>query len=385
VMFKPFPVKIPYFLLLTILLLSFSAHGYSTQIQPAGSGLFRKKTFKAEEVIRGERLFYGLVYFDNKSMNCAGCHNTAFPDTLNWNPDAVEISKKYISKSAGALSKVLLSPSGQKMSMAHKDFNLSPEDIVLIKAYMDKLPAIGLKQNKPVLTNLILFLLASALFLIATIDLVIIKKIKRRWINIVILLISFVFITRTLIADAIDLGHSPNYEPDQPVKFSHAVHAGQNNTSCIYCHSYAPYSKTAGFPAENICMNCHLLVRSGTRSGVFEIAKVISAYEDKRPIRWIKVHNLPDHVFFSHAQHVSAGKIACQDCHGPVERMGRIKLTHDLTMGWCINCHRSRNINFDDNRFYTQYTGLADKIRNGGTDSVNVNMIGGTECMKCHY
>jgi hypothetical protein len=250
---------------------------------------------------------------------------------------------------------------------------------------MDELPNSGLKQNKPVLTNLILFILASLLFLGSSIDLVITKKLKRRWINIIILLFTFAFITRTLVVEAIALGHSPGYEPDQPVKFSHAVHAGQNNTDCIYCHSYSPYSKTAGFPAENICMNCHLLVRNGTRSGVFEIAQVISAFENRKPIEWIKVYNLPDHVFFSHAQHVSAGEVGCRECHGPVETMGRIRLNSELTMGWCINCHRSRNINFNNNRFYSEYAGLADKIRNGETDSINVNMTGGTECMKCHY
>ena len=297
----------------------------------------------------------------------------------------MEISKKYISKSADDLNRVLLSPSGQKMSMAHKDFKLTAEDIVLIKAYMDKLPFTGLKQNKPVLTNLILFILASLLFLGSTVDLIITKKIKRRWINIVILLLTLVFITRTLVVNAVDLGHSPGYEPDQPVKFSHAVHAGQNNTDCIYCHSYAPYSKTAGFPAENICMNCHLLVRNGTRSGVFEIGKVISAFENRKPIEWIKVYNLPDHVFFSHAQHVGAGELTCSECHGTVEEMGRIRLNSELTMGWCINCHRTMNVNFNNNRFYTEYAGLEAKIKNRETDSINVNMIGGTECMKCHY
>ncbi len=384
-MFKPSPLKKLSNLFLTILFLSFNNPGSSCQSQLAGSGIFQKKKFQTEAVIRGERLFYGLVYFDDKSINCAGCHNTGFSDSLNWNPDAIEISKKYISKSTGDLSKVLLSPSGKKMSLAHKNFNISPEDIVLIKAYMDKLPAIGLKQNKPVLTNLILFLLASLLLLFSTIDLVVTKKIKKRWISISILLISIVYITNVLVVDAIALGHSPGYEPDQPVKFSHAVHAGQNRTDCIYCHSYAPYSKTAGFPAENICMNCHLLVRNGQRSGLFEISKVISAYENKKPIEWIKVYNLPDHVFFSHAQHISAGKINCQECHGVVKNMGRIKLTHDLTMGWCINCHRKRNVNFNNNRFYSEYIGLTNKIRNGETDSVTVKMIGGTECMKCHY
>ncbi len=384
VMFKPSSVKTPSFIFLNILFLSLFAPGFSFQSQPAGSAIFQKKSFKAEEIIRGERLFYGLVYFD-KSINCAGCHNTTFSDTLNWNPDAVEISRKYLSKSSGDLSKVLLSPSGQKMRIVHKDFHLTSEDIVLIKAYMDELPAIGLKQNKPVLTNLILFIFAAFLSLVLTVDLVITKKIKRRWVSVVILLLSLTYITRTLVVEAIALGHSPDYEPDQPVKFSHAVHAGQNNTDCIYCHSYAPYSKNAGFPAESICMNCHLLVRNGTRSGAFEIARVTGSFENKNPIEWVRVHNLPDHVFFSHAQHVSAGKITCQECHGPVEKMGRITITNELKMGWCINCHRTRNINFNNNKFYSEYTDLALKIRNRELDSVNVNMIGGTECMKCHY
>ena len=128
-------------------------------------------------------------------------------------------------------------------------------------------------------------------------------------------------------------------------------------------------------------------MRKGTRSGAFEIAKVISAYEEMKPIEWVKVHNLPDHVFFSHAQHVSAGGISCQECHGPVEKMNRIRLTNELTMGWCINCHRSKNVNFQNNKFYSEYTDLADKIRKGvvKADSVTVESIGGTECMKCHY
>ena len=132
-------------------------------------------------------------------------------------------------------------------------------------------------------------------------------------------------------------------------------------------------------------MNCHFMVRSGTRSGVTEIAKVLNAYENRKPIEWIKVHNLPDHVFFSHAQHVSVGGVACQECHGKVEEMDVIKQVSDLSMGWCINCHRTKKINFQNNRFYTEYTGLAEKLKKGEIDSVTVEMVGGTECMKCHY
>jgi cytochrome c553 len=372
-------------LLLAILLTGIFIPGHSNNIQADDSSLYKPRTFTAEELIRGERLFYGLVYIDNKSVNCSACHNTVVSDTMNWNPNALEISRKYLGKSAMDLSKVLLNPGGIKMSQVHKGFQLTPEDIMMIKAYMDRLVDIGMKQKKPVITNLLLFILASILLLFSITDLIITKKIKLRWINYVILLFSAVIVTKILVIDAIALGRSKDYSPMQPIKFSHAVHAGQNQTDCIYCHSYAPYSKTAGIPPENVCMNCHLMVRNGTRSGAFEISKIIDAFDNKTPIEWIKVHNLPDHVFFSHAQHVGAGALKCQECHGEVEKMDIIRQVSDLSMGWCIDCHRTKKLNIHSNKFYSEYKDLAAKIKNGEIDSVSVSMLGGTECMKCHY
>jgi hypothetical protein len=380
-----FPVHKFKYSLVIIFLSVFINPVHSNIIQPDDSTSFKQRTLSAEDLIRGERLFYGLTYLENKSINCAGCHNTRFSDTLNWNPDALEISLKYLDKSSGDLGKVLLNPAGKKMTLVHKEFQLSPEDVILIKAYMDKLTVMGLKQQKPVVTNLFLFIIASILFLISTIDLIIGKKIKKQWIHFVVLGTTGIFITWSLVVGALAIGHSPGYAPDQPVKFSHAVHAGQNGTDCIYCHSYATYSKSAGFPAENVCMNCHLLVRNGTRSGAFEIAKVIRGYEELKPVEWIKVYNLPDHVFFSHGQHAGAGGVNCQECHGPVEKTDRISLAGELTMGWCINCHRTRNVNFQDNKFYSEYRVLTEKIRKREAENVTVELIGGTECMKCHY
>jgi cytochrome c553 len=342
-------------------------------------------TSVSEQLARGERLFYGLVYRENSQMNCAGCHNTRFSDTLNWNPDAIEISLKYLGKNVNDLKKILLNPSGEKMAQVHSSFTLTQEDIGEIKVYMDKLTTVGLLQSKPVITNRLLFIFASLLFLFSIIDLLIIKGIKKQWINIVILSGSIIYLSYALTVDAIAVGHSPDYQPDQPVKFSHKVHAGQNGTDCIYCHSSAPYSKSAGIPPENVCMNCHLLVRKGTRSGAFEIAKVLKQFESKKPIEWVRVYNLPDHVFFSHAQHVNAGGISCQKCHGVVEKMDRISQWSDLSMGWCINCHRTTNVNFKGNKFYSQYKDLADKMKRGERDSVTIGNLGGTECMKCHY
>jgi hypothetical protein len=373
------------FVLLFIFLSGIFTPGYSNIVQVEDSVLNIKKKLTPEELIRGERLFFGLVYHDNKSIKCTACHNISVSDTLNWNPDAIVISRKYLNKSAGDLSKVLLRPVGKKMVEVHKDFKLSPEEIVMIKGYMDKLADRGLIRNKPVITNLILFIIAAALMLFSIIDLIITKILKHKWINYIIMFSSAGFITFSLVGDAIAIGRSQNYSPDQPIKFSHAVHAGQNQTDCIYCHSFAPYSKSAGIPPENVCMNCHLLVRNGTRSGAFEIAKIISAYENKKPIEWIKVHNLPDHVFFSHAQHVGAGGLNCQVCHGNVQEMNVIVQVKDLSMGWCLDCHRTRKVNFTGNKFYSDYKELAEKIKNGTLDSVTVEMIGGRECMKCHY
>ncbi len=380
-----FPVEKLRYILLSVFLAVIINPVFSNNIQEQDSTIFKQKISDTEALIRGERLFYGLVYPENKSVNCASCHNTRVSDTLNWNPDALEISKKYLDKSAADLGKVLLSPAGKKLTQVHKGFQLSAEEVILIKAYMDKLTVMGLKQHKPVLTNLFLFIIASILFLISIIDLIISKKIKKQWIHFIMLTFTGIFITKSLVVGAIAIGHSPGYAPDQPVKFSHAVHAGQNGTDCLYCHSFAPYSKSAGFPPENVCMNCHLLVRNGTRSGAFEIAKVIRGYEELKSIEWVKVYNLPDHVFFSHGQHAGAGGISCQECHGDVKNTDRIKLANELTMGWCINCHRTKNVNFRNNKFYAEYRDLSDKIGKIETDSVTVEDIGGTECMKCHY
>ena len=384
-MHKNFPIYKTKYLALLILLLVINIPVQSIGIQPKDSVGNNPGMLNAENLVRGERLFFGLVYQDNKSINCAGCHNTRESDTLNWNPDALEISRKYLDKTTEDLNRVLLRPSGQKMAQVHKGFQLTTEDIVLIKAYTDRFVDIGLKKNKPVITNLFLFIIASVLFLFSITDLIITKIVKKRWINYSVLIVTTIFIINTLVIDAIALGHSKDYAPFQPIKFSHAVHAGQNGTDCIYCHSSAPYSKIAGIPSENVCMNCHLMVRNGTRSGATEIAKIISAFEAKKPIEWIRVYNLPDHVFFSHAQHISVGEVKCQECHGKVEEMNVVKQVGDLSMGWCINCHRTKKINIHNNKFYSEYIDLVEKVKKGVVDSVTVRMVGGTECMKCHY
>lgn len=251
---------------------------------------------------------------------------------------------------------------------------------------------------------------------------------------------------------AIDLGRQQDYQPDQPIKFSHETHAGINQIDCQYCHDGARRSKHSVIPAANTCMNCHSAIQVGSEYGTAEITKIyasigydpstdkyIENYEDldqdeikaiytkwitdnyldteainaldrkgekvvkqqwedivssltneqkkqvQGPIEWIRVHNLPDHVYFNHAQHVSVGKVECQDCHGKVEEMAVVKQHAPLSMGWCINCHRKTEVKFDDNEYYASYKAYHEQLADGNKEKVTVEDIGGLECQKCHY
>jgi hypothetical protein len=125
-------------------------------------------------------------------------------------------------------------------------------------------------------------------------------------------------------------------------------------------------------------------VRNGTNSGAFEINKIHAAEESGEPVEWIRVHDLPDHSFFSHAQHVNAGQLDCTECHGDVENMHIVQQQETLAMGWCLSCHRENAVNFD-NPYYHMYDELHAKIRAGEIDSVVAADLGGEDCMTCHY
>jgi len=229
-----------------------------------------------------------------------------------------------------------------------------------------------------------------------------------------IVLILFVVGGYMVVQGAIGLGRQQGYEPVQPIFYSHKVHAGINQISCLYCHSNAMDSRHATVPPLNVCMNCHAAINDYTHGpklyredgsevdGTAEIQKLYSytGYDPKtstydpskaHPVEWIKIHNLPDHVFFSHAQHTKAGKVQCQTCHGPIQEMNEVKQFAPLSMGWCINCHRTTKVNFPDsagnngNKFYSIYERFHKDLRTGKMDSVTVENIGGTECQKCHY
>ena len=200
------------------------------------------------------------------------------------------------------------------------------------------------------------------------------------------------------------IGVDQGYMPIQPIHYSHKIHAGANQIECKYCHSSARVSKHSGIPSLNVCMNCHQNIaeyngeedlENGYTKDFYtkEIKKLYAAVgwdeENQRytgesqPVKWVRIHNLPDFVYFNHAQHVEVGEIACQKCHGPVEEMEIMYQHSSLTMGWCINCHRETNIKVESNEYYAKiHEALSKKY---GVEKLTVAQMGGLECGKCHY
>ncbi len=131
------------------------------------------------------------------------------------------------------------------------------------------------------------------------------------------------------------IGYNEGYSPTQPIAFDHSIHVEQNKIQCNYCHNQGERSTAQNIPALSTCMNCHLTVKTDSP----EIQKLRNAYDKGQSIEWVKVHMLPDHVKFNHSAHLAKG-LACNTCHGPVETMKQIYQYSDLSMGWCVNCHR---------------------------------------------
>jgi mono/diheme cytochrome c family protein len=235
-------------------------------------------------------------------------------------------------------------------------------------------------------------IIMSVILLISLIDLYATKIIKAKAIHYILILTAITIVGEGVFVEAAALGRQQYYQPDQPIYFSHAVHAGQNQIDCEYCHYTAEESMHAGIPPTQVCMNCHKQVRStelsfenGTIKGTDEIAKIYQHMDEGKPIQWIKVHNLPDHVYFNHAQHVNVGKLDCTECHGNVEDMDQVIQVEDLSMGWCVECHRTKEVQFTDNKFYDKYKDLHEKLAKGEIGKVTEAMVGGDECQKCHY
>jgi cytochrome c2 len=256
----------------------------------------------------------------------------------------------------------------------------------------------------------------------------------------------------TSVNQAVSLGRQQGYEPEQPIKFSHATHAGLHKIDCQYCHDSARKSKHSSIPASNTCMNCHAAIKVGSKHGTAELTKIYASigfdpksgkyienyermsedqlkevfsawvvddqmknrgksyaaaeaefndqwegikealtdpktgdYKIQGPIEWVRIHNLPDHAYFNHAQHVSVGKVECQTCHGKIQEMEVVQQHSPLSMGWCINCHRQTEVKFDNEYYKSYYAKYHKELQEGTRKKVTVEDIGGLECQKCHY
>jgi len=217
--------------------------------------------------------------------------------------------------------------------------------------------------------------------------------------SIILLLVSAYFIYGFLMQIGVDQG----YQPIQPIHYSHLIHAGDNKVDCKYCHSSARTSKQAGIPSLNVCMNCHKSigeVAAATATEEYskefydkEIAKLYDAvgwdpatltYTGvTKPVKWVRIHNLPDFAYFNHSQHVTVAGVACQTCHGPIQEMEIVSQNAPLTMGWCINCHRETKVDMAGNDYYEKiHEELSKKY---GVEDLTAAQLGGLECAKCHY
>ncbi len=221
------------------------------------------------------------------------------------------------------------------------------------------------------------------------------------------------------------IGVYKGYKPEQPIYFSHKIHAGENKIDCQTCHSGAKYGKVSEIPSMNVCMNCHRLiseyngkyVEPGKSKEFYtgEIQKIYAAtgwdpekqqYTGKtQPVEWVRIHNMPDFVYFNHSQHVVAGEqaimsafnkknpdnqidVVCKACHGKVDTMNVVQMANDFTMGWCIECHRTTEIDMNNGYNKEYFKNLHDKLKKQYPKSegkITVDAIGGLECGKCHY
>ena len=219
--------------------------------------------------------------------------------------------------------------------------------------------------------------------------------------SVVILLLSSAYFAYGYM---MQIGVDQGYMPVQPIHYSHKIHSGANQIECQYCHSSARVSKHSGIPSLNVCMNCHENIaeyngeedlEKGYTKEFYtnEIKKLYKAVGwneetqsytgDTEPVKWVRIHNLPDFVYFNHAQHVSVAGVDCNKCHGPVEEMEILYQYSSLTMGWCIDCHRDSNVKVKDNEYYTKiHEELSKKY---GVEELTIAQMGGLECGKCHY
>ena len=376
-------------------------------------------------------------------QNCAACHRIdaeklvgpGLRDVASRVPQPVdEWLFKFIKnnieviKSGDVYANKIFNDNG-KMPMTVFDGVLSDQDIKTVIAYIKNPPvekketkqtSVGTEtaqEEKGFSTFNALLIAALALLILASI----LKRVKKnlqdsvnaknglpptepvsaiKWIrhhkriSALIVIVLGAVCLRAIFIGVMNIGVYETYKPEQPIKFSHKVHAGKLSINCVYCHSGAEKGRTSGIPSANVCMNCHKAISEGPLTGKIEIAKIYDAVgwnpskakydKPQHPIKWNRVHTLPDYAYFNHSQHVVVGKQDCKNCHGDVASMDVAEQVSSLTMGWCVDCHRKTEIpGMTSNPYYADlHAKLKEKYKG---EPITVEKMGGLDCIKCHY
>mgnify|MGYP005853581065 CR=1 FL=1 len=392
-----------------------------------GQAAFAQDAAKAD-IAKGKDLF---------AQNCASCHkvhaDATGPKLAGVNQRRTEAwlikwirNSQSMIKSGDATAVKLYNDWNQTAMNSFPDF--SDDDIKGILAYIDTVPepvksgggdtktaTTGEASDSGGYTNIILGALAAVLLLILVVLLVLTslltrllkqrdglteadKEIVESKFDLGAILgskvflgtltaIIFLIIAKVGIDKVMDIGMQQGYAPTQPIAFSHKLHIGKYQIACQYCHTTVMKAKSASIPSANICMNCHNAIKNTSP----EIQKIYAAIENNKPIEWIRVHNLPDLVYFNHSQHTVAGKVACEQCHGQIEQMEVVQQRSPLTMGWCIDCHRQTLVSYTakdadgKEQLNPYYEKLLAFHKSKGKMKFKVEDIGGLECSKCHY
>ena len=379
-----------------------------------------------------EAVAAGAALFKNNCQQCHSIHEVVVGPALqnvhqrrdvDWLKAFIRNSQKVIA--SGDPYAVNLYNKFNKTQMPA--FNFKDEDILAMLAYIkvesDNVPGAdqgaaapdsegkalgeGADQATPAYVTVILVVLGVILLLVLVV-LVLVLSVLRRYLSkrtdldaqdkeiieqrisikgVVtsrpfMFLLIFIF-TAVVFKNVIDglysIGIQQGYQPSQPIAFSHKLHAGTYQIGCNYCHTGVYKAKSANIPSVNICMNCHNTIKTDSE----QIQRLYSAIENNSPIEWVRIHNLPDLVYFNHSQHTAVGGIECQTCHGPIQEMEVVYQYSKLTMGWCINCHRETEVKTAGNEYYDKLVKLHEVSNAKG--NMKVEDIGGLECSRCHF
>jgi hypothetical protein len=329
---------------------------------------------QSNAIVSGEKIFHA-GYITLGRGSCISCHTSTASDTFSFFPSVYDLANRNQPIGFEELKSKLNEPymHSAMLSVVHENIQLSDDSVMLILKYIESFR--GLKQEQKQSLNLSPFLIVTGVILF--IPLYFFRKTKLKSIIIFIILVC---ITSGIISGIQSLNYSKDYAPIQPIKFSHKVHSGYNKIDCRYCHHNADMSKAAGTPSVALCINCHLVVREGSRSGAFELNKLFEKWDSLKTTPWVRIHRLPAYVSFNHALHLRNNKNNCANCHGKVDEMHRVKQIENLSMKWCIDCHTEKKVTSSRRVTEVMYNYYYQRF-----DTLRVSNGNKSDCKQCHH